>query len=103
MIDAKVKKSREDFHNGFVKGVKFSFWVYTLHSLFTSAAHATDFNVPAPPPSDPGPVQPAPNPKPGRRPLRGTTKRTFSGGASAVCLAALKSGDFARGLACAFL
>jgi hypothetical protein len=76
---------------------------YTLYSLATSAAYAADSNVPAPTPKDTGAVQPAPNPKPGMKPLGEGPKGAFVGGASAICGAVLQSGDFALGVACAFL
>jgi hypothetical protein len=77
-----------------------------LYLLTTSAAYAADSNVPAPGPKTPGDtraVQPTPTSKPGFKPLSDTTKGTFVGGASAICAAALQSGDFYLGLGCAFL
>lgn len=44
-----------------------------------------------------------PTPKPGFKPLTEGPKGAFIGGASAICAAALKSGDFYLGLACAFM
>jgi len=105
-IDEKTKKSREEFSKGFVKGTSFSLAAYSLYSLTTSAACAADSNVPqtAPKtPGDTGAVQPTPTPKPGFKPLTNGTKGAYVGGASAVCGAALQSGDFYLGLACAFL
>ena len=105
-IDEKTKKSREEFSKGFVKGASFSLTAYSLYSLTTSAAYAADSNVPetAPKiPGDTGAVQPTPTPKPGFKPLSEGTKGAFVGGASAICGAALQSGDFYLGLACAFL
>ena len=106
-IDEKTKKSREEFSKGFVKGASFSLAAYSLYSLATSAAYAADSNVPATPktPGDTGAVQPAPasKPKPGFKPLSEGTKGAYVGGASAICGAALQSGDFFLGLACAFL
>jgi hypothetical protein len=102
-IDEKTKKSREEFSKGFVKGASFSLAVYTLYSLTTSAAYAADSNVPATTPKDTGAVQPAPTSKPGMKPLGDGPKGAFVGGASAICGAALQSGDFALGVTCAFL
>ena len=105
-IDEKTKKSREKFSKGFVKGTSLSLAAYSLYLLTTSAAHAADSNVPqtAPKaPGDTGAVQPTPTPKPGFKPLTDGTKGAYVGGASAVCGAALQSGDFYLGLACAFL
>ena len=105
-IDKKTKKSREEFSKGFVKGTTFSLAVYSLYSLATSAAHAADSNVPATPqtPGDTGAVQPAPTTaKPGFKPLSEGSKGAYVGGASAICGAALQSGDFYLGLSCAFL
>ena len=102
-IDKKTKKSREEFCRGFMKGTRFSLAAYSLYSLSTSAAHAADSDVPATPPGDTNTVQPAPPPKPGFEPVSEVTKGTYVGGASAVCGAALQSGDFYLGLACAFL
>ena len=73
----------------------------------TSAAYAADSNVPAPKtPGDTGAVQqpkPTTTSKPGFKPLSERTKGTYVGGTSAICGAALQSGDFYLGLACAFL
>ena len=105
-IDEKTKKSREEFSKGFVKGTSFSLAAYSLYSLTTSAAYAADSNVPqtAPKtPGDTGAVQPTPTPKPGVKPLTNGTKGAYVGGASAICGAALQSGDFYLGIACAFL
>jgi hypothetical protein len=77
-----------------------------LYLLTTSAAYAADSNVPAPGPKTPGDtgaVQPTPTSKPGFKPLSDGTKGAYVGGASAICGAALQSGDFYLGLACAFL
>ena len=101
-IDEKTKKSREEFSKGFVKGASFSLAAYSLYSLATSAAYAADSNLPKPP-GDTGAVQPTPTPKPGFKPLSEGTKGAYVGGASAICGAALQSGDFYLGLACAFL
>ena len=113
-IDEKTKKSREEFSKGFVKGTSFSLAAYSLYSLTTSAACAADSNIPQTAPKAPGDtgiaqppstsaVQPPSTPKPGFKPLDNGTKGAFVGGASAVCGAALQSGDFYLGLACAFL
>ena len=105
-IDEKTKKSREEFSKGFVKGASFSLAAYSLYSLATSAAYAADSNVPetAPKtPGDTGAVNPTPTPKPGFKPLAEGTKGAYVGGASAICGAALQSGDFYLGVACAFL
>lgn len=104
-IDEKTKKSREEFSKGFVKGASFSLATYCVYSLATSAAYAADSNIPGTTPKGTGGVQPAPGPtsKPGFKPLSEGTKGTFVGGASAICGAALQSGDFYLGLACAFL
>lgn len=105
-INEKTKKSREEFSKGFVKGASFSLAAYSLYLLTTSAAYAADSNVPASEPKTPidtKAVQPTPTSKPGFKPLSETTKGTFVGGASAVCAAALQSGDFYLGLGCALL
>jgi len=95
-INEKTKKSREEFTKGFVKGASFSLAAYSLYLLTTSAAYAADSNVPAPGPKTPGEaVQPTP--------ISEATRGTFVGGASAICAAALQSGDFYLGLGCAFL
>lgn len=103
-INEKTKKSREEFTKGFVKGASFSLAAYSLYLLTTSAAYAADSNVPAPGPKTPGEaVQPTPTSKPGFKPISEATRGTFVGGASAICAAALQSGDFYLGLGCAFL
>jgi hypothetical protein len=97
-IDKEVCRSREEFFRGFKTGTQVSILIYSLYQL-TSAkpAHAS--------PADkyPDPNQVAPKAKPGHKPLSEGTKGTFVGGASAICAAALQSGDFYLGLACAFL
>ena len=105
-MDEKTKKSREEFSKGFVKGASFSLAAYSLYSLTTSAAYAADSNVPQTAPKTPentGTVQPTPTQKPGFKPLSEGAKGTYVGGASAICGAAVQSGDFYLGLACAFL
>jgi hypothetical protein len=106
-INEKTKKSREEFTKGFVKGASFSLAAYSLYSLTTSAAYAADSNVPAPGPKTPGDTgavqQPTSTSKPGFKPLSEGTKGAYVGGASAICGAALQSGDFFLGLACSFL
>ena len=104
-INEKTRKSREKFTKGFVKGASFSLAAYSLYSLTTSAAYAADSNVPTPKtPGDTGAVQqPKPTSKPGFEPLSDGTKGAYVGGASAICGAALQSGDFYLGLACAFM
>ncbi len=103
-IDSRVEKSRNDFGKGFQKGMKVSLSMYSIFLLVKSTAHAAD--VPAGTPDfnvypEPGPVVPVA--KPGMKPLNEATKGAFVGGSSAICGAALQSGDFALGLACAFL
>lgn len=104
-IDEKTKKSRKEFSKGFVKGASISLAAYSFYSLATSAAYAADSNVPAPQtPGDTASVpQPKPTVKPGFKPLTEGTKGVFVGGATSVCGAALQSGDFYLGLACAFI
>ena len=105
-IDEKTRKSREEFSKGFVKGASFSLTAYSLYSLATSAAYAADSTVPQTAPKTPGDtaaVQPTPTQKPGFKPLSEGTKGAYVGGASAVCGAALQSGDFYLGVACALL
>ena len=97
-IDQETKKNKEEFFRGFKTGTQVSILIYSLYQL-TSAkpAHAS--------PADkcPDPNQVAPNAKPGHKPLSETTKGTFVGGSSAICAAALQSGDFYLGVAFAFL
>jgi hypothetical protein len=105
-IDEKTKKSREEFSKGFVRGVSFSLAAYFLYSLTTSAAYAAESKVPAKRPKTPvdtGAVTPKPTSKPGFKPLSEGVKGTFVGGASAICAAAMQSGDFYLGLACALM
>jgi hypothetical protein len=108
-VDSRVEKSREDFSKGFQKGMKVSFSMYSIFLLVkstTTLVHAVD--VPAGTPDfnvhpEPGLVVPVAEPKPGMKPLNEGTKGAFVGGSTAICGAALQSGDFALGLACAFL
>ena len=108
-IDEKTKKSREEFSKGFVKGASFSLAAYSLYSLTTSTAHAADPNAPGTAPKTPGDTgacevaKPTPTSKPGFKSLANGPKGANIGGASAICGAALQSGDFFLGVACAFL
>ena len=112
-IDQQVKKNRKEFCRGFKKGTKISLTVYSIYRLAgANSAYAADTGpdpgkaVPAVPENH-GVVQPQPAPanqvKPGFKPLTDGTKGAFVGGASAICGAALQSGDFYLGVACAFL
>jgi hypothetical protein len=110
-IDEKTKKCREEFSKGFVRGVSFSLAAYFLYSLTTSAAYAAESNIPAKRPKTPvdtgaGPEvcpKPMPKSKPGFKPLSEGVKGTFVGGASAICAAAMQSGDFYLGLTFALM
>ena len=107
-IDKKVKKSQEEFFKGFRRGAQISLSIYFVYSLATAAAHASD-SSPGADKVVPGEavnnrqVQPAPTNKPGFKPLSDGSKGAFVGGSSAICGAALQSGDFFLGLSCAFL
>ena len=105
-IDKKVKESREEFCKGFSTGTQISLSVYFAYLLAATAVHAKD-TCPDPgkvaPPANNGAVQPAPSNRPGFKPLSEGTKGIFIGGASAICAAALQSGDFFLGLSCAAL
>jgi hypothetical protein len=102
-VDSRVEKGRKDFSKGFQKGMKVSLSMYSIFLLVKStttlvhAAGTPDFNV------HPEPVVPVAKPKPGMKPLNEKARGAFVGGSSAICGAALQSGDFALGLACAFL
>jgi hypothetical protein len=106
-IDSQVEKGRKDFGKGFRKGIKVSLSMYSIFLLVKSTAtpvyaddvpaDTQDFDVQP----EPGPAVPAA--KPGMKPLNEGVKGAFIGGSSAICGAALQSGDFALGLACAFL
>lgn len=60
-----------------------------MYSLATSAAYATDSNLPPKTPVETGTVTPAP--APGPKPLSKGTKGIFVGGASAICGDALQT------------
>ena len=112
-IDQQVKKSRKEFCRGFERGTKLSIAMYSIYRLAgANSAYAAD-SCPDPGkvaptvPENHGGVQPQPTPvqqgKPGFKPLTDGTRGAFVGGASAICGAALQSGDFYLGAACAFL
>lgn len=112
-INQQVKKNRKEFCRGFEKGTKISITIYSIYRVAgANSAYAADSCsdpgkvVPAVPENH-GAVQPQPAPahqvKPGFKPLSEGPKGAFVGGASAVCGAALQSGDFYLGAACAFL
>lgn len=108
-IDKRVNKSQEEFSRGFRTGIQISLSIYTVYSFAVASAYAADTCPdPAGPPQNNGnngAVQPVPDntPKPGFKPLSDGSKGAFVGGASAICGAALQSGDFALGVACAVL
>jgi hypothetical protein len=110
-VDSRVEKGRKDFSKGFKKGMKVSLSMYSIFLLVkstTTSVHAVDVPAGTPdfnvhPELGPLPVVPVTKPKPGMKPLDDGVKGAFVGGSSAICGAALQSGDFALGLACAFL
>ena len=108
-IDKKVKESREEFSRGFQTGTKISLLAYSVYLLTKDTPVYAADSCPDPgqvaPPANNQAVKPAPRPetKPGFKPLSEGTKGAFVGGASAICGAALQSGDFILGLACAML
>jgi hypothetical protein len=98
-IDSKVKKSRNNFTKGFQKGIKLSLLTYSILLLLKSTAYAGDL-----PPHVPADVCPEPPvSKPGMKPLNEKTKGAFVGASSTICATALQTGDYALGIACAFL
>ena len=108
-IDSRIEKSRKDFSKGFQKGMRISlstYFIFLLLKSISTPAYAADVPAGKPDPNigpEQGLVSPAKTPKPGMKPLGEGPKGAFVGGASAICGAALQSGDFALGLACAFL
>jgi hypothetical protein len=127
-VDLKVKKNREEFLRGFRKGMKMSISIYSILTLLQStiiAANASDIPLPSPPgnpvpgypvpvpmPGNPVPVPVPGNPvpvglvpilKPGMQPFSAATKGAFVGAGTAICSAALQTGDFALGFSCAML
>ena len=106
-IQERVTKSQQEFGRGFRKGMTFSLTVYSVYSLTTSVAHASDvpagdINGPAAVPKETS-VAPKPDSRPGFKPLGDGPKGAFIGGASTICATALQTGDFYLGLACAGL
>ena len=112
-IDQQVKKNRKEFCRGFEKGIKISVTVYSIYRLAgANPAYAAESCpdpgkvVPAVPENQ-GVIQPQPSPahqvRPGFKPLSEGARGAFVGGASAICGAALQSGDFYLGIGCAFL
>jgi hypothetical protein len=98
-IDERVKKSQKDFR----KGASFALAMYFVYSLTIPTAHAVDsYSAPGPPDGGAGAIQPA-SAKPGFKPVSESVKGTFVGGATAISRAALQSGDFYMGFACAIL
>lgn len=108
-IDQQVKKNRKEFYRGFEKGIKISISVYSIYALArATAAYTSDScpdlrNIVTAGPENNGSVQPSLQAKPGYKPLNKGIRGTFVGGTSAICGAALQSGDFYLGVACAFL
>jgi hypothetical protein len=116
-VDLKVKKNREEFLRGFRKGMKMSISIYSILTLLQStiiAANASDIPLPSPPgnpvpmpgnpvPGYPVPVGLVPILKPGMQPFSAATKGAFVGAGTAICSAALQTGDFALGFSCAML
>lgn len=100
-IDKKTENSRKEFSKGFVKGISLSLAAYSLCLLSRSAAHAKEVPPSQNPRVEPKALEPAS--KPGFKPVDAGVKGTFVGGATAICGAALQSGDFFLGVACATL
>lgn len=82
-IDQQVKENR---CRGFEKGITISISVYSIYALAraTSAYAADSCPDPGKIPENNGAVQPAPQPKPGHKPLGEGPKGAFVGGASAL-------------------
>jgi len=104
-IDKKVKKNQKEFFKGFKKGTQISLSIYSVYLLVVASAYAAD-SCPNPNESVPaknGAAAPAPTNKPGYKPLSDSTKGAFVGGGTAICGAAIQSGDFILGFCCAGL
>ena len=108
-INQRVFKSQKEFSRGLNIGLKMSLTLYSIYSLTTRPAYASD----SCPTTDRVPSQanaPEPNKavvkpkaKPGFKPVPAGAKGVAIGGAGGVCTAALQSGDFVLGLMCAIL
>jgi hypothetical protein len=106
-INERVHYSQEQFYQGFNKGVKFSLMAYSIYSLTTTVAYASDqcpsTDTCPSPANPPAPGTDVVKPKPGFKPLPSAAKGAAIGGATGVCGAALQSGDFIYGLLCGLL
>ena len=115
-INERVYYSQEQFYQGFNKGLKLSLMAYSIYSLTTTVAYASDacpVNDQCPAPSQVPSKSPssAPRrqqkqlakPQPGFKPVAPGVKGVAIGGATGVCTAALQSGDFIYGFLCAIL
>ena len=106
-IDKRVKESQKEFLRGANAGFKISLTFYSIHSLTTRIANASDQRptsntCPSSAPNN-KPTTGVVKPKPGFKPVPGAVKDTAIGGATVVCGAALQSGDFIYGSLCAML
>ena len=114
-INQTTAKAREEFWKGFSTGSKISVAIYAFY-LVTSATKAFAADPPLAPKTpgvgDNRGIQPTPKAKPasvkpssrpGFKPVSEATRGTYIGGATAICSAAVQSGDFFLGLGCAFL
>lgn len=110
-INRRVVESQKELSRGFNTGLKMSLTLYSIYSITTRAAYASD-SCPTtdtcPVPSQANGSQPnkavvKPKPKPGFKPVPAGAKGVAIGGAGGVCTAALQSGDFVLGLLCAGL
>lgn len=102
-IDQHVKENQINFKEGFKKGTVTALALYSVYSMTTHAAHALEpIKSPGPGQVEPAPAT-APADKPGFKPLGDAPKGAFIVGASAICGAALQSGDFYLGFACAMM
>ena len=99
-INERVSESQKEF----IKGANTALMLYSIYSLTTSAANASD----SCPSTDRAPSQanaPAPNnavakPKPGFKPVPEKHKVAAGTGALSICGAFFGSGDYLLGLGC---
>jgi hypothetical protein len=99
-IDERTQKARENFCRGFVKGTSLSLLVYSLYSIGTSSAYASEHPKPATPvATEQIPIQSMSL----NKTFSDMTKSCFRGGTGLVCLSAVRSGDYILGLSSAIL
>jgi len=100
-IDQQVQKCQKEFCEGASDSLKLCLTIYSIYSLTTKSAYASD-QCPKPGSTPSNSVQ-KPQPKPGFKPLTRRQKGGVASAAGTICSIALATGDYLLGGACVML